>query len=391
MMRRSLQIFTLSLALLMALAFAAPALAAVPAYRINTEDATLLVFDTTVEVLASSAAYVQATGTVNVRTGPGTGYTAIGQMKKGDVAEKIGTSGSWIKISYNGQAAYVSGSYVKEAAASGTATAAGYVQATANVNVRSGPGTGYSKLGVLGMGEAVAKLGTSGSWTKIDFNGKTAYVKSQYLKAVSSAPSGSTSAAGHVIATANVNVRSGPGTGYSKLGQLYKGTIVPKLGTSGLWTIVKYNGAKAYVSSRYLKASSYSGAGSGSSSTEGYNDDAAAQLIARINGYRKKQGAAALTTTSALNKAAKIRVQEITKLFSHTRPDGTACNMVDPDHIFGENIARGSGLPTAESAAEGFMNSARHKENAMRSGYTKTGAACLKVGNTTYWVQLFGY
>ena len=393
MMRRFLQISTLSLALLMALAFAAPALAAVPAYRINTQDAAFLAFakNTTVEVLASSAAYVQATGTVNVRTGPGTGYTAIGRLKKGDVVEKTGTSGSWIKISYNGQTAYVSSSYVKETAAPGTATAVGYVQAAANVNVRSGPGTGYSKLGVLGKGEAVAKLGTSGSWTKIDFKGKIAYVKSQYLQAVNSAPSGSTSAAGHVVATANVNVRSGPGTGYNKLGQLYKGTIVPKLGTSGSWTIINYNGAKAYVSSQYLKASSYSGAGGGSNSTEGYNDDAAAELIARINGYRKKQGVAVLTTTSALNKAAKIRVQEITKLFSHTRPDGTACNTVDPDRIFGENIARGSGLPTAESAAEGFMNSARHRENAMRSGYTKTGAACLKVGNTTYWVQLFGY
>ncbi len=381
-MKRFLKIFTLGFALLMAISFAVPALAAVPFANKTC----------TVEVLASSAAYVQATGTVNVRTGPGTGYTAIGQLKKGDVAEKLGVSGSWIKISYNGQTAYVSSSYVKEAASSGT-TAAEYVQAAANASVRSGPGNGYSKLGVLKKGETAEKLGTSGSWTKISFSGKTAYVKSRYLKAAGSGSSvsGPTAAAGYVEATANVNVRSGPGTGYSKIGQLYKGTVVPGLGTSGSWTIINYNGATAYVSSQYLKASSYSGSGSSGSSAEGYNDEAAAELIARINAYRKKQGAAALTASSALNKAAKIRVQEIVKRFSHTRPDGTMCNTVDPDNVFGENIARGSGLPTAESAAEGFMNSARHRENAMRSGYTKTGAACLKVGNTTYWVQLFGY
>jgi uncharacterized protein YkwD len=59
--------------------------------------------------------------------------------------------------------------------------------------------------------------------------------------------------------------------------------------------------------------------------------------------------------------------------------------------VQGENIAKGSGLPTAQSAADGFMNSTGHRENAMRTTFTKTGAACLKVGATTYWVHLFGY
>jgi uncharacterized protein YgiM (DUF1202 family) len=39
--------------------------------------------------------------------------------------------------------------------------------------VRSGPGNGYSKLGQLTTGQTVEKLGTSGSWTKISYNGKT--------------------------------------------------------------------------------------------------------------------------------------------------------------------------------------------------------------------------
>ena len=269
-----------------------------------------------------------------------------------------------------------------------------YVQATAAVNVRSGPGTAYTILGKLSAGDKVEKLGVSGTWTKINYNGKAAYVSSKYVKDVS----GTT--ATYMQATANVNVRSGPGTSYAKLGQLYKGTIVPKLGTSGSWTKIVFNSQTAYVSSKYLKASSYTGdtgssgssSGGSSTSTGGtFNDAAAAEMISILNGYRQDEGLAKLTTTAALNKAAKIRVQEIVQSFSHTRPNGTLCFTVDPDNIQGENIAKGSGLPTAQSAADGFMNSPKHQENAMRASFTKTGAACLKVGATTYWVHLFGY
>ncbi len=393
-MKRLMQITAAALILVAAFAFCAPALAA------PGEAYTVIVCasDDDVQVLATTA-YVQATANVNVRSGPGTGYSKLGQLTKGQTVEKLGVSGSWTKINYNGETAYVSTRYLKDILSSESASASN-VQATANVYVRSGPGTGYSKLGQLIKGQTVEKLGTSGSWTKISYNGKTAYVSSQYLKPVSSSSSsGSTTSTTYMEATANVNVRSGPGTSYSKLGQLYKGTIVPKLGTSGSWTKIIYNSQTAYVSSQYLKTSSYTGdtgstgsSGGTSSSTGGtFNDDAAAELVSIINGYRQDAGIAKLTTTAALNKAAKIRVQEIVKQFSHTRPNGSACFTVDPDHIQGENIAKGSGLPTAQSAADGFMNSTGHRENAMRTTFTKTGSACLKVGTTTYWVHLFGY
>ena len=353
--------------------------------------------------------YVTATTNVNVRSGPGTGYSKLGTLAKGTTVAKLGTSGSWTIINYNGKQAYVSSDYLKAASSSGNSggssggcTAQGYVTATANVNVRSGPGTGYSKLGTLAKGTTVAKLGTSGSWTIINYNGKQAYVSSDYLKAASSSgnsggSSGGSTQTGYMAATTNVNVRSGPGTNYSIIGSLYKGTIVPKLGTSGSWTKISYNGGTGYVSSQYLTNSSYSGgnsSGSGNSgggSQSGYDDAAAAELVSIINNYRAQSGIKKLTTTDALNKAAKIRVQEIVQKFDHERPDGTMVFTVDPEHINGENIAKGSGLPTAQSAADGFMNSQGHRENAMRESFTKTGSACLRVNGVTYWVHLFGY
>lgn len=55
------------------------------------------------------------------------------------------------------------------------------VDAISALNVRSGPGTDTAKLGSLTRNAAVVVIGESGSWYKIKFNGKTAYVSKQYI------------------------------------------------------------------------------------------------------------------------------------------------------------------------------------------------------------------
>jgi phage protein D len=55
------------------------------------------------------------------------------------------------------------------------------VTAKTGLNVRSGPGTSYSKLGSLAYGTAVSVIGISNSWASISYNGSTAYVSAGYL------------------------------------------------------------------------------------------------------------------------------------------------------------------------------------------------------------------
>ncbi len=56
------------------------------------------------------------------------------------------------------------------------------VYATDKVNVRTGPGTGYKKIGSLNAGEAVRRIGVgSNGWSKVIFDDKEAYVSSNYL------------------------------------------------------------------------------------------------------------------------------------------------------------------------------------------------------------------
>lgn len=50
----------------------------------------------------------------------------------------------------------------------------------------------------------------------------------------------------------NLNVRTGPGTSYSSVGYLSKGTAVEMLGEENGWAKINYNGSYAYVSKGYL-------------------------------------------------------------------------------------------------------------------------------------------
>ena len=67
-------------------------------------------------------------------------------------------------------------------------TAAAFAQpgvATGNVNVRTGPGTGYSKVGTLSTGEYVDVKDCQGSWCFVDRNsGTDGWVSANYLKPV---------------------------------------------------------------------------------------------------------------------------------------------------------------------------------------------------------------
>ena len=120
---------------------------------------------------------------LNFRTGPSTSYSIINVLMNGQKVEYISTSGSWLKVKYNGVTGYVHGDYVTKGTADNSTTGTTkYVSASVGLNVRSGAGTSYSKLGKLEYKEKVTVLSTSNGWSKINYNGKTGYVDSSYLQ-----------------------------------------------------------------------------------------------------------------------------------------------------------------------------------------------------------------
>lgn len=135
---------------------------------------------------------------------------------------------------------------------------------TADVlNVRSGPGTTYSSIGKLYMGNVVEVISESGGWAKINYSGKIGYVSTDYLKSNESSSGGETSKPSgnqksiQQVTSSILRVRSGAGITYSKVDTLHKGDNVTVESTENGWAKISYSGKSGYVSAVYLKFVEY--------------------------------------------------------------------------------------------------------------------------------------
>ncbi|MBR3787833.1 MAG: SH3 domain-containing protein [Firmicutes bacterium] len=249
-------------------------------------------------------------GTVNtksdpltVRSGAGSSYKKLGTLAKGKAFTITGkakdSSGVWwYRFTYSGKNGFVSSKYVKTVSTASTVTKITDTKGTIAtksdpLTIRSGPGASYSRLGTLAKGKTFAITGKAKDksgvwWYQFNFNGKTAYALSKYVtvktttssSASSSSsstakPSGTTGSSEttvNLMGTVNTSsdpltVRSGPGSSYSSIGTLKKGTtfvITSKAKDSSgkYWYKFDYGDTVGYVSSSYVTTSS---AGSSSS------------------------------------------------------------------------------------------------------------------------------
>ena len=111
------------------------------------------------------------------------------------------------------------------------------------------------------------------------------------------------------------------------------------------------------------------------------------QVFEEVNRERAAAGLAALELDDSLSAAAQIRADEITRSFSHTRPDGSSFSTVTSG-AYGENIAKGQSSAARVMAA--WMSSSGHRANILNARYTKIGICAYEYGGVMYWVQLFG-
>lgn len=92
-------------------------------------------------------------------------------------------------------------------ASPGAAAATYRVTAQIGLNVRTGPGTGYSKLGALAFGAAISVRSIQDGWAVIQYSGRTAYVCADYIRpAEGDGEASTTDQSGHV---SNLKIRAG--------------------------------------------------------------------------------------------------------------------------------------------------------------------------------------
>lgn len=154
---------------------------------------------------------------------------------------------------------------VAHAAAPKTSTA----WSTANLNVRSGPGTSFAVIGGLRPGARVTVVSTAKGWTTILYGGKPAYVAASYLRGSSpgepttpTVPTKPTTPGkpstppvkGGLVTTANVNGRSGPSLDDVVVTVVRRGTAVVATGTvTNRFAKVIVAGRTLWVHTTYLR------------------------------------------------------------------------------------------------------------------------------------------
>jgi cell wall-associated NlpC family hydrolase len=141
--------------------------------------------------ISANESYAQEVGTVtasalNVRTGAGIDYSKITLVYKGDKVEILSSSNGWYNIRLsNGETGWASGDYIVKGDSSNDSlqVSQGKAKVTASaLNVRTGPSTSYSKIGLLNNGQIVDILEKSGDWSKIKTSsGLIGWVSSTYL------------------------------------------------------------------------------------------------------------------------------------------------------------------------------------------------------------------
>ncbi len=124
-----------------------------------------------------------------------------------------------------------------------------------NLYVRSSASTGSAILASLKKGSYVTLLSKSGSWWYVEYaNGKYGYCHADFITPVEGTPV-VVDTGGNVL-----NVRTGPGTSYTRVDRLPNGQIVLLRSAANGWSKILYNGTKiGYVSSQYLRSSDTSG------------------------------------------------------------------------------------------------------------------------------------
>ena len=206
-----------------------------------------------------------------------------------------------------------------------------------------------------------------------------------------------------LVTATTLNVRSGPGTNYKVVATIKKNEYIRVFAGVGDWYIVQvegdYVGAvnKKYVRAIYPNASSNSGeasSGSGTNTASTNMSKDEKEVFNLINTQRVNNGLPALKEDKEVQKAAKIKAQDMVNknYFSHTSPTyGSPFDMLKSFGInyksAGENIA---GNSTNSGAVNAWMNSPGHKANILNSSFNYTGIGVVsspKYGKI--YVQIF--
>ena len=204
-------------------------------------------------------------GRLNLRQYPNTGSYSLGKYDTGTWVLASSEINGWCEVkTLNGKHGYMSANYLDFGAYNGGSTVryanGGYV------NLRSGPSTNAGAVMRVTSGSTFYQQGNYSGWCYgYVYSGSQQVYGYMYETFLDSGTSTS------VVTTRNggrVNVRSGPGSSYSSVGNLASGTQVSILLKGNGWYMISAGGLEGFMSTQYLSGSgSTIGTNTGSTTT----------------------------------------------------------------------------------------------------------------------------
>lgn len=161
---------------------------------------------------------------LNIRSQSSTEGERLGSMNYGDRVEVMEKNGNWGRT----KDGWICLDYIYEDGTTGAKTADGYVTGD-QLNIRSGPGTGYASVGSYNAGDHITIL------EQFTYNGTTwgctnqGWISMKYVDVGESASGNTTDSNGNMNGTVignGLNIRSGAGSDYPAVGSLNYGDRV---------------------------------------------------------------------------------------------------------------------------------------------------------------------
>ncbi|EOP63501.1 SH3 domain-containing protein [Bacillus cereus] len=240
-------------------------------------------------VQPASGNYTVNVSSLRVRTGPSTSHPTVGSVKQGQVVQVVGEVQDWFKINYAGQTAYLSKDYVTKGGSNENVTQGNnqeqnnkpeqnkdvtvqtggtYVVNATSLRVRTGPAAYHSVIGGVLNGTTLNVVGSENGWFKVNYQGKTGYVSSEFVKFVKGGTAtpeqpkqpDQGAIGDYYINASALNVRSGEGTNYRIIGALPQGQKVQVISENSGWSKINYNGQTGYIGTRFLSKTPVGGA-----------------------------------------------------------------------------------------------------------------------------------
>lgn len=130
----------------------------------------------------SGPKYASATTTVNVRNSDSEKADKLGKVSRGTRVQVLEVRlNGWTKVVYEGKDGYIKSEYLQMEESAAELEVIGTVTATTNINIRAAANENAERLGVLAGGNSLELLGNENGWCKVNYNGRVAYVKADYV------------------------------------------------------------------------------------------------------------------------------------------------------------------------------------------------------------------